>query len=82
MKVAQSCLILCDPWTIVHGVLQARILEWVAFPFSREKNKKGIVSDMSHLNVFQCPRKPSITKNHCPQMSGALRLRNSALDEF
>ena len=23
------------PWTVVHGILQARILEWVAFPFSR-----------------------------------------------
>ena len=23
----------------IHGVLQARILEWVAFPFSREKGK-------------------------------------------
>ena len=23
------------PWTTVHGILQARILEWVAFPFSR-----------------------------------------------
>ena len=23
------------PWTIVHGILQARILEWVAVPFSR-----------------------------------------------
>ena len=22
-------------WTVVHGILQARILEWVAFPFSR-----------------------------------------------
>ena len=22
-------------WTTVHGILQARILEWVAFPFSR-----------------------------------------------
>ena len=22
------------PWTVVHGILQARILEWVAFPFS------------------------------------------------
>ena len=36
MKVAQSCPTLCDPMDcIVHGVLQARILEWVAFPFSR-----------------------------------------------
>ena len=23
------------PWTTFHGILQARILEWVAFPFSR-----------------------------------------------
>ena len=36
MKVAQSCPTLCDPMDyIVHGILQARILEWVAFPFSR-----------------------------------------------
>ena len=27
---------LCDPMDyMIHGVLQARILEWVAFPFSR-----------------------------------------------
>ena len=36
VKVAQSCVILYDPKDyIVHGILQARILEWVAFPFSR-----------------------------------------------
>ena len=36
VKVIQSCLILCDPIDYtVHGILQARILEWVAFPFSR-----------------------------------------------
>ena len=35
-KSAQSCPSLCDPMGYtVHGVLQARILEWVAFPFSR-----------------------------------------------
>ena len=40
-KVAQSCLFV-TPWTdcsppgsSVHGFLQARILEWVAIPFSR-----------------------------------------------
>ena len=32
VKVAQSCR-LCDP-RIVPGILQARTLEWVAFPFS------------------------------------------------
>ena len=31
MKVAQLCPALCDPL----GILQARILEWVAIPFSR-----------------------------------------------
>ena len=41
MKVAQSCPTLCNlmdcspPGSSVHGILQARILEWVAFPFSR-----------------------------------------------
>ena len=39
--VAQSCLILCDPMdctlpgSSVQGILQARILKWVAIPFSR-----------------------------------------------
>ena len=36
VKVAQSCLTLCDPMDYtVHGILQARTLEWVAVPFSR-----------------------------------------------
>ena len=40
-EVVQSCLTLCDPMdcslsgSSVHGILQARILEWVAVPFSR-----------------------------------------------
>ena len=36
VKVAQSCSTLCNPMEIlVHGILQPRILEWVAVPFSR-----------------------------------------------
>ena len=41
MKAAQSCLTLCDPMdcrlpgSSVHGILQARILEWVVVPISR-----------------------------------------------
>ena len=36
VKGAQSCLTLCDPMDYtVHGILQARILKWVAVPFSR-----------------------------------------------
>ena len=35
VKVAQSCPTLWDPMDYtVHGILQARILEWVAVPFS------------------------------------------------
>ena len=39
--VSQSCPTLCDPTncgppgSAVHGIFQARILEWVAIPFSR-----------------------------------------------
>ena len=36
VKVTQSCPTLYDLMNYtVHGILQARILEWVAFPFSR-----------------------------------------------
>ena len=36
VKVAHSCSTLCDPMDYtVREILQARILEWVAFPFSR-----------------------------------------------
>ena len=35
VKVAQSCSTLCHSMDyVVHGILQARILEWVAYPFS------------------------------------------------
>ena len=36
VRIAQSCLTLCDPMDYtIHGILQARILELVALPFSR-----------------------------------------------
>ena len=40
VKGTQLCPTLCDPKNYtVHGVLQARIPEWVAFPFSRESSQ-------------------------------------------
>ena len=42
-EVAQSCLTLRDPMgcslpgSSVHGILQARVLEWVAIAFSNNK---------------------------------------------
>ena len=40
VKVAELCLTLCDDveYTI-RGILQVRILKWVAFPFSRESSQ-------------------------------------------
>ena len=40
VKVTQSVPTLCDPMVYtVHRILQARILEWIAFPFSRESSQ-------------------------------------------
>ena len=40
VKVAQSCPTPCDLMDYtVHGILQARILEWVAFPFSSRSSQ-------------------------------------------
>ena len=40
MKVTQSCPTLRDPLDYaVHGILQARTLEWVVFPFSRDSSQ-------------------------------------------
>ena len=48
VKVVQSCLTLCDPMDYtVHGILQARILEWVAFPFSRGSSQPRDQSQVS-----------------------------------
>ena len=44
-EVAQSCPSLCDPMdcslpgSTVRGIFQARILEWVAIPFSRRSSQ-------------------------------------------
>ena len=48
LLVAPSCLTLCNPMdcspagSSVHGILQARILEWFAISFSRDSPDPGI----------------------------------------
>ena len=50
VKVAQSCPTLCDPTDYtVHGILQARILEWVAFPFSRGSSQPRDRTQVSRI---------------------------------
>ena len=40
----------CDPMDYtVHGILQARILEWVAFPFSRGSSQPRDQTQVSHI---------------------------------
>ena len=43
VTVTQLCPTLCDPRDYtVHGILQARILEWVAIPFSRGSSQPDL----------------------------------------
>ena len=55
-KSLQSCLTLCNPMdcsppgSSVHGILQARILEWVAISFSRGSYQG---SNSGHLHCRQ-----------------------------
>ena len=44
------CVCLCDPMDcMVHGILQARILEWVAIPFSRGSSQPRDQTQVSHI---------------------------------
>ena len=53
--VSQSCSALCDPmdWSplgsSVHGIPQARILKWVAIPFSRGFSQSRDLTQASHI---------------------------------
>ena len=53
--VPQLCLAFCDPMdcsppgSSVHGILQARILEWVAILSSRESSQPSDWTKVSHI---------------------------------
>ena len=68
-KSAQSSLTLRDPEectmlaSSVHGILQARILKWVAIPFSRDLSNPGIKPGSLALQVDSLPSEPlGVTK--------------------
>ena len=54
-KLLQSCLTLCDPMdcspsgSSVHGILQARILEWVAMPSCRGSSRPRDQTQISYV---------------------------------
>ena len=60
VKVSQLCLAL--PGSFVHGILQDRILEWVATHFSRESSQPRIEPRSPALQMdsllFEPPGKP------------------------
>ena len=64
MKVTQWCLILWDPMDCslpgpsIHGILQARILKWVTFPFSRESSQPRDWTQVSCIASDSLPSEP------------------------
>ena len=59
VKAAQSCLTLCDHMLYrVHGILQTRILEWVAFPFSRGSSQPRDQTQVSQIAGRSLPAEP------------------------
>ena len=62
--VAQLCLILCNPMdcslpgSSVHCILQARILEWVAIPFSRDLPDPGMEPGSPAMQADSLPYEP------------------------
>ena len=63
-SVTQLCLILCDsmdcspPVSSVHGILQARILEWLAMPSSRVSSEPRDQYHISSLQHWQADSLP------------------------
>ena len=59
VKITQSCLTICDPLDhTVHGVLQARTLEWAAFPSPLDLPNPGIKPRSLALQAESLPAEP------------------------
>ena len=56
VKVAQACPTHWDPMDyIVHGILQVRILEWVAYPFSSRSSRPSNRTEFPALQADSLP---------------------------
>ena len=61
---------LCDPMDYtIHGILQARILDWVAFPFSEDLPNPGIEPRSPALQADSLPAEPPGKPPHWPDFS-------------
>ena len=83
VKVAQLCLTLCHPMVYAaHGVLQARILEWVANPFSSRSSQPRDRTQVSCIagGFFSCwvPREAQ-ESNQCLKIKKKCRIYRQAI---
>ena len=68
-EVAQLCLTLCGPvdcslpGSSIRGILQARILEWVAISFSRDLPDPGIEPGSPAFQADTLPSEPHFANN-------------------
>ena len=59
VRVTQSCPTLCDPMDYtVHGILQARIMEWIAFPYPGDLPNPGIEPRSPTMQADSLPAGP------------------------
>ena len=63
-KLLSRVRLFATSWTVVHGILQARILEWVAIPFSRHLPDPGIKPGSPALQTDSLPSEPPGKPNH------------------
>ena len=80
VKVTQSGPTLCNPMDYtVRGILQARILERVVFPFSRGSSQLRDRTQVSCIAVDSLPAEPQGKPSHCGSFSccGAQALRHA-----
>ena len=69
-EVSQSCPTLCDPMdcslsgSSVHGIFQARVLEWIDISYSRGSSDPGIEPGSPALQANALPSEPPGKPKH------------------
>ena len=93
-EVTQSCLTLSDPMdcslpgSSIHGIFQARVLEWGAIAFSEGSPAAAAASHFSHVRllvtpwIVACQAPPSMGFSRQEYWSGLplLSLNNNAIE--
>ena len=84
-SVAKSCLTLCDPMdystpgSSVHGILQARTLEWLAMPSSRGSSQLRNQTHVSCIGRWVLSVQLSAVAQSCPTLCDPMNRSTSGL---